>query len=625
LVLSANAARAFPPAAAAASLLAVVALVSKRRQCAMGTICKAGATSQPAEVFPGVMVRSRLLCLLPQSWRDSPTLAPFHSRVFAMIWTASLVSNFGTLIQAVGASWMMTSIAPSADMVALVQASTTLPIMLLSLPSGATADIWDRRLVMLIAQVLMLLVALGLTITAYMGQITPWTLLALTFLLGCGTALYGPAWQSSVGEQVPRPDLPSAVALNSLSFNIARTAGPAIGGIIVAKAGPPVAFLINALSYVALIVVLLLWRRPRPAPFLPPENMLMAMGAGIRYARLSPEIRTVLVRGVVFGVLGSSVWALMPLIARDLIGGNAVTYGVLLGAFGSGAVLGALSSTSLRKRYTNEVIVRAATVGFGVSSLVTAVSSWHALSMLALMLGGASWVLALSTFNVTVQTSSPRWVVGRTVAIYQMVTFGGLAIGSWLSGLVASEFSLVICLASSGVLMAVSALLGRRLPLRQPELLNLDPSRTFSSENRAQLDRLIDTGPVVVTVEYRVAVDAAEPFRLAMRELRRIRRRDGAKRWSLMQDMAAPEIWIERYHSPNWVEHLRRHHRFTVSDREIERKVLDLHQGPEAPHVRHLIERRTDEPVGDLSATTDPHLPSGSVTLATSAGPAEPG
>jgi MFS family permease len=576
-------------------------------------------------VFPGVTVRSRLLCLLPQSWRDSPTLAPFHSRVFAMIWTASLVSNFGSLIQAVGASWMMTSIAPSADMVALVQASTTLPIMLLSLPSGATADIWDRRLVMLIAQVLMLFVALGLTITSYMGQITPWTLLALTFLLGCGTALYGPAWQSSVGEQVPRPDLPSAVALNSLSFNIARTAGPAIGGIIVANAGPPVAFLVNALSYVALIVVLMLWRRPRPAPFLPPENMLMAMGAGVRYARLSPEIRTVLTRGVVFGVLGSSVWALMPLIARDLIGGNAVTYGVLLGAFGSGAVLGALSSTSLRKRYTNEVIVRAATVGFGISSLVTAVSEWHALSMLALMLGGASWVLALSTFNVTVQTSSPRWVVGRTVAIYQMVTFGGLAIGSWLSGLVANEFGLKICLVSSGALMSVSALLGRRLPLRQPEGLNLDPSRTFSSESRAQLDRLIDTGPVVVTVEYRIAVDDAEPFRLAMRELRRIRRRDGAKRWSLMQDMAAPEIWIERYHSPNWVEHLRRHHRFTVSDREIERKALDFHQGPEAPHVRHLIERRTDEPVGDLSATTDPHLPSGSVTLATSAGPAEPG
>jgi len=542
-----------------------------------------------------------------------------------MIWTASLVSNFGSLIQAVGASWMMTSIAPTPDMVALVQASTTLPIMLFSLPSGATADIWDRRLVMLIAQVMMVTVALALTAITYIGQITPWTLLTLTFLLGCGVALYGPAWQSSVGEQVPRHDLPSAVALNSLSFNIARTAGPAIGGVIVAKAGPPAAFLINGLSYVGLIVVLCLWRRPRPAPFLPPENMLMAMGAGIRYTRLSPDIRTVLIRGVVFGILGSSVWALMPLIARDLIGGDAVTYGVLLGSFGIGAVLGALGSTWLRRRYTNEVIVRWSTAGFGIGSMLTSISSWHALSVPALMLGGASWVLALSTFNVTVQTSSPRWVVGRTVAIYQMVTFGGLAVGSWLSGEVAKEFGLSRCLLVTGALMVISTLLGRRLPLRQPEGLNLDPSRTWSIENAAQLDRLIDTGPVVVTVEYKIAVDDAEAFRMSMHELKRIRRRDGAKRWSLMQDMAAPEIWIERYHSPNWVEHLRRHHRFTVSDREIERKALDFHQGPEPPHIRHLIERRTDEPVGEMTATTDPHLGSGSVTLTPNEAPAEPG
>jgi MFS family permease len=562
------------------------------------------------------MVRSSLFSLLPRSWRDSPTLAPLHSRVFAMIWSASLISNFGSLIQAVGASWLMISIAPTADMVALVQASTTLPIMLLSLASGAVADIWDRRLVMLIAQCLMLLAAVLLTVIAATALITPWMLLSLTFLIGCGTAMYSPAWQSSVGEQVPRSEVPSAVALNSLAFNLARTAGPAIGGVIVAKAGPPVAFLINSLSYVALIAVLAIWRRPRPAPFLPPENMLMAMGAGIRYARLSPGIRTVLIRSFGFGVFGSSIWSLMPLVARDLIGGGAVTYGVLLGAFGIGAVVGALGNTTLRKRYTNELIVRTSTVGFGIASIGSALSSWQLLTMPALMLGGACWVLALATFNVTVQTSSPRWVVGRSVAIYQMVTFGGLSLGSWLSGLVAHRFGLVLCLTVSGTLMAFSALLGRKLPLHQPEGLNLDPSRTWSSESRAQLDHLIDTGPVVVTVEYRIALDDSERFRLAMRELRRIRRRDGAKRWSLMQDMAAPEIWIERYHSSNWVEHLRRHHRFTVSDREIEKRVLDFHQGTEPPLTRHLIERRTEGPVGEPSAATDPHLPEGSVSFA---------
>ncbi|HUI59741.1 MAG TPA: MFS transporter [Steroidobacteraceae bacterium] len=565
-------------------------------------------------------LRSSLYGTLPASWRNSSTLAPFQSRIFASIWSASLISNFGSLIQAVGASWLMTSIAPTADMVALVQASTTLPIMLLSLPAGASADIWDRRLVMVIAQAMMLTVAAVLTVCAYKGMVTPWVLLSLTFLLGCGVAVYGPAWQSSVGEQVPRADLAPAVALNSLAFNLARTAGPAVGGVIVARAGPPAAFLVNGLSYVALIVVLVLWHRPQAQRFLPPENVLNAMAAGVRYARLSPGIRTVLIRGLVFGLLGSSIWALMPLIARDLIGGNAVTYGVLLGAFGIGAVCGALGSTSLRKRYTNERIVRAATVGCGVGGVVTALSTWHALSMAALMLGGACWVLALSTFNVTVQTSSPRWVVGRTVAIYQMVTFGGLAVGSWLSGLAATHFGLMQCLAGAGLAMALSSLLGRNLPLHQPEGLNLDPSRTWSSESRAQLERLIDSGPVVVTVEYRIPVQDGDRFRSAMRELRRIRRRDGARRWSLMQDMAAPEIWLERYHSPNWVEHLRRHHRFTVADQEIERRVLDFHRGEEPPRVRHLIERQPGDEEGERSAVTDPNLPSGSVSLTPAAG-----
>ena len=223
------------------------------------------------------------------AWRSS-TLAPFRHRIFFAIWTASLVSNFGSLIQGVGASWLMTSIAPSADMVALVQAASSLPIMLFSLLAGAAADVWDRRSVMLAAQVAMLLVSAALSFLAYLGLVTPWLLLGLTFLLGCGAALYGPAWQSSVGEQVPRDVLPAAVALNSLGFNIARTVGPAIGGIVVAAAGAQAAFLLNALSYIGLIVVLLTWKRPAAPNPLPPETVGAAMRAGLRYVRLSPTM-----------------------------------------------------------------------------------------------------------------------------------------------------------------------------------------------------------------------------------------------------------------------------------------------------------------------------------------------
>ena len=554
--------------------------------------------------------RSGLLNKLPASWRASATLAPFKSRIFASIWAASLVSNFGGLIESVGAAWLMTSLAPSPQMVALVQASTTLPIMLLSLPAGAVADISDRRVVMLVAQIFLLMASGTLTTFAFMDRITPWTLLTLTFLIGCGGALYAPAWQSSVGEQVPRSGLSAAVSLNSLAFNLARIAGPAIGGVIVAAAGARTAFLVNLLCYVALITVLATWRRPKPVRLLPPERIPMAVGAGLRYARLSPGIRTVLVRGSVFGLLGSAIWALLPLIARDLIGGGAVTFGVLYAAFGAGAVVGALFSSSLRSKHGNERVARVATVGFGVGTVLTAISSWHALSMAALMLAGASWVIALSTFNVTVQTGSPRWVVGRTIAIYQMVTFGGLSAGSWLWGTVAAEFNVVTSLVVSGTLMGVSALVGLWLRLPQSEGLNLDPSRTMSPEHATDLERLSDSGPIVVTIEYRISAADTDRFLAEMRELRRIRRRDGARRWTLMQDTANTEAWVERYHSPNWIEHLRRHHRLTVADQETERRVLAFHHGEGPPQVRHLFERHPDT-AGEPVAITDPRLPSG--------------
>ncbi len=558
--------------------------------------------------------RSRLLGkLLPASWRASATLAPFRSRIFASIWAASLVSNFGGLIESVGAAWLMTSLAPSPQMVALVQASTALPIMLLSLPAGAIADISDRRVVMLVAQIFLLMASGTLTTFAFLDRITPWTLLTLTFLIGCGAALYAPAWQSSVGEQVPRSNLSAAVSLNSLAFNLARIAGPAIGGVIVAAAGARMAFLVNLLCYVGLITVLASWSRPKPERLLPPERIPMAVGAGLRYARLSPGIRTVLVRGSVFGLLSSAIWSLLPLIARDLIGGGAVTFGVLYAAFGAGAVAGALFSASLRSKHGNEKVARVSTVGFGVGTVLTAISSWHALSMAALMLAGASWVIALSTFNVTVQTGSPRWVAGRTIAIYQMVTFGGLAAGSWLWGTVAGESNVVTSLVISGSLMGVSALLGLWLPLPQPEGLNLDPSRTLSAEHANDLERLSDSGPIVVTIEYRIPAADTDRFLAEMRELRRIRRRDGARRWTLMHDTANAEAWIERYHSPNWIEHLRRHHRLTVADQETERRVLALHAGEGPPQVRHLFERHPDT-AGEPVVITDPRLPSGPAT-----------
>jgi MFS family permease len=518
-------------------------------------------------------------------------LQPFQHRLFASVWSASLVSNLGSLIQVVGASWLMTQLAPSADWVALVQAATAAPIMLLSLAGGATADIWDRRKLMLAAQVGMLVVSAVLAVLAYQGTITPISLLIFTFLLGVGSALHGPAWQSSVGELVPRSELSAAVSLNSVAYNLARTTGPALGGVLVAGAGAKAAFLVNAFSYIGLIGVLLTWRRTVPARTLPPERIGRAMSAGLRYARLSPGIRIVLIRGLVFGVAGSSIWALLPLVAPVKLSGGAGTYGMLFGSLGAGAILGALGAAAARQSRPHEQMVRLATLGFGVGTAITGISSWPVLTILALVLTGACWVAALSTLNFTVQISSPRWVVGRTMATYQMVTFGGMAAGSALWGLYAAHAGLTAALVVAGGMMAASVLLGLPLPLPalQPESLNLDPSRSFAQQE-AGAAGLHNEGPVVVTIEYRVSAVDAPAFSSAMCELRRIKRRDGARRWRLMQDAADREVWIERYQSPSWVEHLRRQHRFTVADQEIERRVLSFHRGDRPPVIRHLLE-----------------------------------
>ncbi|MCZ8130093.1 MAG: MFS transporter [Steroidobacteraceae bacterium] len=546
-------------------------------------------------------------------WREA-ALAPFRTRIFLAVWLASLASNFGTLIQAVGASWLMTSLTPSSDMVAFVQAATALPIMLLSIPAGAIADIWDRRRLMLLAQVFMLCVAAVLTWLAFAGGITPWTLLAFTFLLGCGSALYGPAWQSSVGEQVPRGQLPAAVSLNSLGFNIARTTGPAIGGAIVAGAGAPFAFLFNTVSYLALIVVLGRWRRPLTRPALPPEGIGGAIGAGLRYVRLSPVIRVVLMRSFVFGLCGAGLWALLPLVARDLVGGGPLTYGFLLGAFGGGAVIGALASQTLRERWSTDAIVRGGSAAFGLATLATAASPWFVTTMLALIVAGGAWLLTLSTFNITTQISAPRWVVGRALAVYQVAAFGGMAIGSWASGLHAEQVGLAPTLVLTGLLMTASSALSRWLPIAPLETKALDPMRPPPGiEDHPRVPP--QAGPVVTTVEYRVAAEDHAEFVRAMHDIGRIRRRDGAHRWRLLQDVDDPELWTERWQNATWLDHLRQLHRVTVADREIRERGRAFHRGASPPRVRHMLERTPDEARLEderlvvRAVQTDPNMP----------------
>lgn len=520
----------------------------------------------------------------------SSTLVPLKGKLFAAVWIASLVSNFGSLVQAVGASWLMTSIASSPDIVALVQAAIALPILLFSLPAGAIADIWRRRTVMLIGQCFMLVVSVSLAVLTHFGTVVPSTLLAFTFALGVGSALYGPAWQAAVSELVPRQQIPAAVALNSLGFNVARALGPALGGAIVAAIGPEAAFLFNAVSYIGLIVVLLRWKPPAVEQRLPPENMGPAMVAGLRYAGLSLVIRAVLVRTFAFGLCGSAIWALLPLVARHLVGGGPLTYGVLLGALGIGAIAGAFLATPLRQRLGGEALVRIAVALFGLCALACAFFTAIPPLLIALMIAGAGWVMTLSSFNVVVQMSSPRWVMGRAMSVYQMMTFGGMALGSWFWGVLADHLGISLSLGLSGIAMLASLLLALSFRLPAYEHLNMEPSGAWPEPN-VILDFDPQSGPVIVSEEYRIAPDDVPAFLAAMRVLRRNRRRDGARRWMLTQDVADPQVWLERFEVATWLDHMRQHHRVTVADRTAELRVRNLHKGSTPPRIRYFLER----------------------------------
>lgn len=526
---------------------------------------------------------------MPQ--KNSP-LAPFQYGTFRALWSATLFSNLGGLVQTVGAGWMMATIANSDDMVALVQASTTLPVMIFSVAAGALADNFDRRRIMLTAQTLLLFISVALAAFAYLGMLTPWMLLGFTFLIGCGGALHNPSWQASMGDIVPRADLPAAVALNSMSFNLMRSIGPAIGGAIVAIAGAAFAFIFNAFSYCALILALWRWQPQITKSTLPRETLGPAMVAGLRYVAMSPSLLKVMFRGFLFGLSAIVILALLPLVARDLVDGTALTYGIMLGFFGIGAIGGALSSARLREYLGNEWLVRAAFTTFAISCVLLSLSRSIWLSCIFLFPAGLSWVLALSLFNVTVQLSTPRWVVGRALAFYQTATFGGMAAGSWLWGSVADGFGVPFALMVAAGVLLFGALIGILLPQPDFELLNLDPLNRFS-EPKLRLDLRSRSGPIMIMVDYKIAQEDVRAFLEAMALRRRIRIRDGARQWALLRDLENPEIWTESYHVPTWVEYVRHNQRRTQSDAEVSERLLALHKGATPPLVHRMIERQT--------------------------------
>ena len=516
--------------------------------------------------------------------------SPLQSRMFRALWLANLVSATGTMIQGVGAAWLMTTLAGAPDLVALVQTATQAPVLLFALLAGTVADLWDRRWVLLLAQIWTVLASAGLAFLSSLGLVTPSSLLLFTFFIGIGAAFTGPAWQASMREIVPREHLAAAVTLNAVANNAARALGPAVGGIVIALAGASAAFYLNAVATLALVGVLLWWRREIPVDDLPRERIGSAIVTGLRYVAETRALRAVLARGMVFGFAASAVLALLPLVARDRLGGGPLVYGLALGAFGIGALVGAFLVPPLRHRFGPELVVTMLSGVFGGAMLaIGLMPSLLIPVVIALALAGAAWLGSLSTFNIAVQMTTAFWVQARVLAVYQATIFGSMAAGSWLWGYAASSTSLETAHLAAGVLLLLSLVLHLRFRLPAGETPDLRPRQLPELELAFPFDR--EVGPVLVLIEYRVPRANTGAFVRAIDEVGHVRKRDGAWRWHLYQDTADAEHWYEAFTVASWLHYLRQRRRGTAADEIILNRARSWLDPEFKPVVRRMIAR----------------------------------
>nr|WP_087575646.1 MFS transporter [Sphingomonas sp. CDS-1] len=516
-------------------------------------------------------------------------LAPLATPVFLRIWVASMFSNTGLLIQGVGAAWAMVRLSGNNPvMVTLVQTALFLPIMLLSMVAGAIADAMDKRKVALVALGISVACASALAGLAIADVLDAALLLLFSFGIGIGTAIFGPTWQAAVSEQVPPRVLAQAVALNSISFNLARSIGPAVGGAIVALGGTFAVFSINALFYLPMIAVLLLWRERSWTPGrLPPERTGRAVRSGLRFIAHSPPVRTVLIRAFAIAVPGSSVSALMPLIAHERLGAGAQTFGILLGAIGIGAIVGGTMVGYLRNRFAANSIAAVCSFVYGTCVMALAFIQSLALIMPVLMVAGTVWMVTITQFNIIAQLSAPRWVLGRVLAAYQAIIAGGLAFGSVLWGSIAHEMGVANAVLISGIAIFMVPLLFHRL-----RLTDVTDSHTPAVE-LGDLDVAVPlqgrSGPIAIEIEYDVNPESVVEFYHVMMEVERVRARNGAHDWFMARNISDERLWVERFQCPSWHDYLRLRDRNSQAEIDVMRQAIAFDRRPGGIVIRRWL------------------------------------
>jgi MFS family permease len=519
----------------------------------------------------------------------SPALAPFRMPMFRGLWSANVLSTIGGYVNDVGAAWLMTSLSTSPLLVSLVQVASNAPFFLLALPGGALGDILDKRKLLLVTQNVMMVLSALLGVLTLLGLISPVSLLLILFTVEVFDALAGPAWQTLIPEMVGPKEMRAAITLNSVGMNVARAVGPALGGAIVAimaTSGP--AFLVNAVSFVAVIVFLWRWKRRVEPSGLPAERLLGAMRVGVRYVRFAPRFRATLVRIGAFMLFASALPTLLPVIARSYLHRGPGAYGVLLGFMGVGAVMAVPVLQRAQRFMKLDVLLAVATVISGCVEL--AIGGVHQIGAVCgiMFVAGIAWVTVMSSMNNAAQSVLPAWVRARAISVYLMVFFGALTAGGILWGVIATRAGAPMAMSVAGSGMFASLLLIPSFRLIDFEKLDLNPSLHWPAPILVHPPS-DQRGPALITVEYRIAAENAQRFVQAMQERRRALMRTGAFRWGLFNDTEDQTRFVETFLSESWAEHVRQHKRITNTDREADAAIEALQMGSEKPVVRHLI------------------------------------
>jgi MFS family permease len=515
------------------------------------------------------------------------TFAPLQHRLLAVIWGAIVLGNIGTFMRDVTSTWLVLDLSSSPAAVAMIQVAGSLPFFLVAIPAGVLSDILDRRRFLIGTQVGLAIVSTVLASPAWTGTVSVASIVTLTFLGGVGTALAAPTWQAVVPELVPQTDIKGAVALSSLGINIARAIGPALGGFLLAALGTASVYGTAGFSCAVVIAALLWWRRDPDLDEGLHEHFGGALRAGLRHARANRELHRVLWRAAVFFAFASAVWALLPIVARQDIGGGPGFYGLMLGGIGAGAIAGALLLPSLRARLGQDRLVLAASLVTSMATVLLTMTDWEVLGIAAAFVLGTAWITMLTTLNSIAQGILPNWVRGRGLAIYLTVFNGAMAAGSLGWGLMAQAIGTdaALLVAGAGLALVAGLAYGAALPSGEADLT---PSLHWPEPALAE-PVAYDRGPVLITVTYRIRQPDRPAFLAMLDRLSEERRRDGAYAWGVSEDAVDPERVVEWFFVESWAEHLRQHRRVSKADTAIQLEANRFHQGSQEPTVQHLL------------------------------------